>query len=138
MAPPGLAPALTRRNHVSGGKDTVSADHGPPGHSRGGPLTTDRPTAENPGERLTSYGTRRLRQDAPRRAEPIQVWAHGYLVVGTRGRCRLVMVVPSCVFCGRPHSHNGRPDFTVGTRTASCHEGRYVVHLGTVAGSAAA
>ncbi len=71
-------------------------------------------------------------------AAPINVWAHAYLVVGTRGRCRLVLVVPSCVFCGRPHAHNGRPDFTAGKRTASCHEGRYVVHLGTVAGEVAA
>jgi hypothetical protein len=110
----------------------------PPGHSRGGPLTTDRPTAENPGERLTSYGTPADRQNAARRAAPINVWAHGYLVVGTRGRCRLVLVVPACVFCGRPHAHNGRPDFITGKRTASCHEGRYVVHVGTVAGEVAA
>jgi hypothetical protein len=29
----------------------------PPGHSRGGPLTTDRPTAENPGEKFEGHGT---------------------------------------------------------------------------------
>lgn len=78
------------------------------------------------------------RRNAARRAEPVNVWAHAYLVVGTRGRCRLVMVVPSCVFCGRPHAHNARPDFLVGKRTAACHEGRYVVHVGTVAGERAA
>jgi len=111
---------------------------GPPGDSRGGPLTTDRPTAENPGEKFTAERTPRLRQNSTRRAEPVNVWAHAYLVVGTRGRCRLVLVVPSCVFCGRPHAHNGRPDFLVGKRTASCRAGRYVVHLGTVAGEVAA
>jgi hypothetical protein len=82
--------------------------------------------------------TRGYRRDAARRAQPVNVWAHAYLVVGTRGRCRLVLVVPSCVFCGRPHAHNGRPDFITGKRTASCHEGRYVVHVGTVAGEVAA
>jgi hypothetical protein len=43
--------------------------NGPPGHSKGGPLTTDRPTAENPGEELTSDDTRRPPQDAPRHAQ---------------------------------------------------------------------
>jgi hypothetical protein len=84
-----------------------------------------------------SQGTPTTRQDGARRAEPVNVWAHAYLVVGTRGRCRLVLVVPSCVFCGRPHAHNGKPDFTTGKRTASCREGRYVLHLGTVEGVAA-
>lgn len=69
---------------------------------------------------------------------PVQVWAHGYLVVGTRGLCRLVLVVARCPFCCRPHAHNGKPDFAIGKRRASCHEGRYVVHLGTVEGSVAA
>lgn len=71
---------------------------------------------------------------------PIHVWAHGYLVVGTRGRSRLVMIVARCPFrpCGRPHVHNGSPSFTVGKRTASCHSGTYVVHLGAVEGGVAA
>jgi hypothetical protein len=71
-------------------------------------------------------------------ADTLNVFAHGYYVVGTRGRCRLVLVVARCPWCGRPHAHNGKPDFITGKRTASCHEGRYVVHLGTVAGSVAA
>ncbi len=51
----------------------------------------------------------------------------------------MVMVVARCPFCGgRPHVHNGKPTFTVGKRTASCHGGRYVVHLDTIAGQVAA
>ena len=142
MPPPGLAPAPTRRNHVNGGKATsVSAaliSGSPPGKSRTGPLTTDRPTAENPGEKFSDHGTPTLRQPANRHADPVNVWAHGYLVVGTRGRCRLVLVVACCPFCHRPHAHNGRPDFLTGKRAAACHEGRYVVHVGTVEGDVAA
>lgn len=73
-----------------------------------------------------------------RRTEPVNVWAYGYLVVGTRGRLALTMIVLRCVFCGRPHRHNGRPDFASGRRTASCGRGRYVVHLGTLEGQVAA
>jgi hypothetical protein len=109
-----------------------------PGNSSAGPLTTDRPTAENPGEKFDEQRTTPVGQNATRRADLINVWAHGYLVVGTRGRCRLVMVVPSCVFCRRPHQHSGKPDFLSGKRTAACYEGRYVVHLGTVEGEVAA
>ncbi len=98
----------------------------PPGHSRGGPLTTDRPTAENPGEKFTAHGTPIPRQRAPRRADRLFVWAHAYLVVGTRGRCRMVLVV----------AH--KPDFVSGKRQASCREGRYFVLVGTVAGEVAA
>lgn len=35
-----------------------------PADSRGGPLTTDRPTAENPGEKFTPHGTPNPRQSA--------------------------------------------------------------------------
>ncbi len=35
----------------------MSARNGPGGDSRGGPLTTDRPTAENPGEKFRSQRT---------------------------------------------------------------------------------
>lgn len=34
-----------------------------PAHSRGGPLTTDRPTAESHGEKLDDHGTPSLRHD---------------------------------------------------------------------------
>lgn len=88
--------------------------------------------------RVCQQGTTAIGQDADRRAEPINVWAHAYIIVGTRGRCRLVLIVAHCPFCRRPHSHNGRPDFLMGQRTASCHAGRYVVHLGTVEGQVAA
>ncbi len=117
----------------------MSARNGP-GDSRGGPLTTDRHLAENhPGEsKFVSESTATGRQNATRRTDPLHVFAHGYIVVGTRGRCRLVMIVPRCPFCqGRPHVHNGKPTFTVGKRTASCHGGRYVVHLGTIEGEVA-
>jgi len=40
----------------------------PGGDSRGGPLTTDRPTAENPGEKFDSERTSTHPQDAPWRA----------------------------------------------------------------------
>ena len=109
-----------------------------PGDSRGGPLTTDRPTAENPGEKFRVNGTPIVRQTHERRAEPVNVWAHGYFTVGTRGRLALTMIVTGCVFCGRAHRHNGRPDFISGKRTASCGHGRYVVHLGTLEGCEAA
>ncbi len=80
-----------------------------------------------------------VRQNATRRTDPLHVFAHGYLVVGTRGRCRLVMIVPRCPYCqGRPHVHNGKPSFQQGTRTASCHGGSYVVHLDTVEGEVTA
>ncbi len=109
-------------------------------NSRGGPLVTDRPTAENhPGEsKFASEDTGAVGQNATRRTDLVNVWAHIYLAVGTRGRCRSVIIVPSCFYCGRPHVHSGKPDFTVGKRQASCHEGRYIVHAGTVEGEVAA
>ncbi len=108
-------------------------------NSRAGAPDRHRPTAENPGEKFEGNGTPNVRQNATRRTDPLHVFAHGYLVVGTRGRCRLVMIVPRCPFCqGRPHVHNGKPSFQQGTRTASCHGGSYVVHLGTIEGEVAA
>ncbi len=106
----------------------MSARNGP-GDSRGGPLVTDRPTAENhPGEsKFASEDTATVRQNATRRTDTIHVWAVGYYTVGTRGRVALTMVVLSCVFCGRAHRHNGKPDFlSGGKRTASCHGGTYL------------
>jgi hypothetical protein len=87
-------------------------------------------------DEATAHGTPTRRQKpAP---TPLNVWAHGYLVVGTRGRCRLVLVVADCPWCHRPHAHTGKTDFINGKRTAACHEGRYVVHVGTVEGEVAA
>lgn len=111
----------------------MSARNGP-GDSNAGPVAGDRRTAER-ARQLDP--TADLRQIAPGRTAPIHVWAHGYLVVGTRGRCRLLLVVAACVFCGRSHQHGAAPTFTSGKRLAACHEGRYVVHLGTIAGQAA-
>ncbi len=106
-------------------------------NSRAGAPDRHRPTAEN----LDGFEpTPNVRPIGAGRTTPIHVWAHGYLVVGTRGRCRLVMIVARCPFrgCGRPHVHNGKPTFTSGKRTASCHRGTYVVLLGTVEGEGAA
>lgn len=105
----------------------------PPGHSRGGPLTTDRPSAENPGEKFTSESTPAIGQSP--------VWhavATVYRVRGVRGRLRSVLVVATCPWCRCSHVHTGKPDFLVGKRTASCHGGRYVVHTGVLEGEVAA
>jgi hypothetical protein len=93
-----------------------------------------RPLAGTPSVLLTrrevySEGTAQDRQD--------EVWhavAVVYRVVGTRGRPRSVIVVCRCPWCGRPHVHSGKPDFTAGKRTASCHGGRYLVHTGALEG----
>ncbi len=112
--------------------------------ARNGPPDDDRRFPEGErriGERLARQlkNTTEVRQNATRRTDPLHVFAHGYLVVGTRGRCRLVMIVPRCPYCqGRPHVHNGKPTFMQGKRTASCRGGTYVVHLGTVEGEVAA
>jgi hypothetical protein len=111
--------------------------------ARNGPGDDDRRLPEGErriGERLAglTQDTTTDRQNDSRRAEPINVWAHGTYVVGTRGRCRLMLVVARCPWCHRAHVHNGRPNFTVGKRQASCREGRYVVHLVTVEGQVAA
>jgi hypothetical protein len=62
----------------------------------------------------------------------VNVWEHAYLVFGTRGRCPLVMVVPACVLYGQPHQHGAKRHVSAMKRTASCHGGRYAVHLGTI------
>jgi hypothetical protein len=102
----------------------------------------ERRIGERTGERLAGqlHSTPTDRQDASRRAEPLNVWAHGVLAVGTRGRCRLVLIVPRCPYCPghRPHVHNAPPTFTSGKRTASCRGGKYVVHVGTLEGGLAA
>jgi hypothetical protein len=88
--------------------------------------------------KVCEQDTPTLRQNDPRHAEPLNVWAVGTYVIGTRGRCRLVLMVLRCPWCRRAHVHNARPDFTAGKRLAACHGGRYRVHLGTVEGQGAA
>ncbi len=111
-----------------------------PGSSSAGPLTTDRPPAENFGEKLNGKGTPRKRRNNARYAEMTQVLGHGYLVTGTHGRSRMVIVAARCPFadCGRPHVHNSDPHFTSGKRTAGCHGGMYVVRLRNLEGEVAA
>ncbi len=58
--------------------------------------------------------------------------AHPYYVVGTRGRCRLVLLVPACTYCARPHSHTAKADAATFRRTASCHLGRYELYVGFI------
>lgn len=70
------------------------------------------------------------------RPSPVVVLATTYRVVGTRGRRRLVMVL-CCPFCHCWHVHSAAPDFASGKRTAACHQGRYVVHLGALEDGAA-
>lgn len=106
-----------------------------PGNGKGRPRQGD-PIPSNVQNLDNEQGTPTRRRNAG--TSPLNVFAHGYLVVGTRGRCRLVLVVASCPYCHRPHAHNGRPDFATGKRQASCHEGRYIVHVGTIAGEEAA
>lgn len=79
-----------------------------------------------------------LGRSASRHGDDINVYAVAYFVVGTRGRCRLVLIVARCCFCGRAHAHNAPTDFLAGRRKASCHLGRYVVHVGAVEGAVAA
>ncbi len=68
-----------------------------PGDSRGGPLTTDRPTAENPGKKFTAHGTPDQRQDQARHdAAHQQVRGTFVVVVETPGdkyrrRCFLTL-----------------------------------------------
>jgi len=52
-----------------------------PGNSRGGPLTTDRRPAENPGEKFTSHGTPNQRQDQARHDEAHQHVRGTFVVV---------------------------------------------------------
>lgn len=60
-----------------------------------------------------------------------QVPVTAYEVVGCRGRRRLVLLVEQCPYCRRSHLHSARIDFVSGTRTAACHNGRYLVLVGT-------
>ncbi len=108
-----------------------------PGNGEGRPRQ-GAPTPSNVQNLDKEQATPTLGQSPLRRTELVNVWAHGFFTVGTRGRLALTMIVTACVFCGRAHRHNGRPDFISGKRTASCGHGRYVVHLGTLEGQVAA
>ena len=77
-------------------------------------------------------------QSTPQRRQD-DVWhatADVYRVLGVRGRSMSVIVVERCPFCRCRHVHSGKIHFGIGKRTASCHRGKYLVHLGTEAGSA--
>ncbi len=78
-----------------------------------------------------------VRQTEPWRAEVRHVYAKTYEVRGQRGRDRLVLFV-RCWLCGRLHQHGARGDFVSGIRAAGCGRGRYRLHVGTLAGQAAA
>ena len=68
--------------------------------------------------------TTAVRQEPERHA-----WATPVLVLGTRGRLRLVLVVERCAWgCGQAHVHGGPVDFIAGRRTAGCNGKSYTVH----------
>lgn len=95
----------------------------PPGDSRGGPLTTDRPTAENPGEKFTSEGTPRRRQ----KPTPTPVLASATGVVGGTGRFRWLLIF-RCPCCGRTHVAHGQGELPSGMeRPAACGRGRLLI-----------
>ncbi len=78
-----------------------------------------------------------LRQTEPWRADVRHVYADTYVVRGHRGRDRLVLFV-RCWLCGRLHQHGAKTGFVSGIRAAGCGRGRYRLHVGTIAGQAAA
>ncbi len=78
-----------------------------------------------------------VRQAGPWRAEVRHVYAETYEVRGQRGRDRLVLLV-RCWLCGRLHLHGAKTGFVSGIRAAGCGRGRYRLHVGTIAGQAAA
>ncbi|MDP3712573.1 MAG: hypothetical protein Q8R60_08825 [Mycobacteriales bacterium] len=95
-------------------------------NSRGGPLTTDRPTAENPGEKFTANGTPRRRQTQS--ATHVLGTATG--VVGGTGRHRYVVVYACPVTtCRRVHLAHVRGDLpAVIERPTACKAGRVALH----------
>lgn len=104
----------------------------------------DRPQAGGPGVRvdtqraadsITAQNRPPLRQGDLRHA-PSAVLATSYEVVGTRGLRRAVLIV-ECPFCGCCHQHSAAAPFDAGRRTASCHQGRYVVFASVLEGRAA-
>ncbi len=77
-----------------------------------------------------------IRTTTTRSTPPRLVVATYYEVVGTRGRRRVVLLVP-CPWCGYQHLHSAKGTFIAGRRTASSHLGRYEVHVGAMEGAAA-
>lgn len=53
-------------------------------------------------------------------ATPVNLWAHGFLIIGNSGRQRMVLVTTDYVFCGRAHQHSAKPDVATATRTWRC------------------
>lgn len=69
-----------------------------------------------------------------RGSDPQHVVATAYIVTGTRGRQRLVLLV-ACDRCGSCHTHTAKPWFRTGWRKPACHLGpRYLVHVAAVEG----
>lgn len=95
-----------------------------PDSSEGGARTTGRrPTAVN----AAAAKLQVRKQDTTSVAA--HTWATPYLVMGHRGKLRLVLVVQRCAFgCGRSHVHSAAVDFSGGWRKAGCGLGRYRVH----------
>jgi len=99
-----------------------------------GPNDERRPRA---GSGASSNGSKAEHTRRPRQVPAINVVADAFVSLGYRGRVRLYVHVRRCGFCGYPHTHTGKPDFRTGPRTASCQQGRYLVHVVTVEQAAA-
>jgi len=93
---------------------------------RAGSGATSSNSSSNP------HSTRRRRKNPE-----ISVVADAFVSLGYRGRVRLYVHVRRCGFCGHPHTHTGKADFRTGPRTASCQQGRYLVHVATIEQAAA-
>ncbi len=106
-----------------------------PGDSRGGPLTTDRPTAENPdASTFTANGTPFPRQ---RRAGAPDVYA--FVVTARTGRLSSQVIVTRCPFrCGDAHRFTGTPLFVTRKREAPCSGSSFVLHALPQTGEVAA
>jgi len=101
----------------------------PPGHSRGGPLTTDRPTAESPGEKLTSEPTRQVRHRTAGAPAVLHAFGYSYVVTARTGRLSSQVLVTRCPFrCGAGHRFTGTPLFVVGKRKAPCTGLLFLLH----------
>ena len=95
-----------------------------PDSSSAGPLDKGRPLAEDVATTRPPHSLTQHRQEPTAHA-----WATPFLVMGTRGRLRLVLVVQRCAFgCGCSHVHSGPVDFSAGRRKASCNRGSYMLH----------
>ncbi len=102
-------------------------------------MTARKPSPQSPAnateaDRSPAVTTIRMTQTRMA-ATTLLVIAHAYYV-GVRGRCGVVLIVPWCSYCGRSHRHNGKPGATSFRRLASCHGGRYQLHVGVIEGAA--